>query len=544
MHGRIRENSQMRDKDESQDGGQVQQSRIRLVKQSEPAWKRGNANNAGQRTDEDPANIAKTTKLDKKNANNTSLNKRYNRLRIAKNKSRPRFAGGVVWKGPSVPMDAGWNVIHDFDPASRLDSLSADVGEGKDILVAGSLRKLKPGVRAAVAAEPQPLVPSPGVFQGFQRAVDDDHMLGLMGENAGTVYATDTAISILMNAKKIQKPWDLVFTVYGGSVMVIDARDTATQMELEVETVHETSRTPPWNDGYPDGAPALAREATTATRHLREMMVHSGAMRATPARATMPPQPVEAHPLQVAADAAGKEPASVLYRYRRFALGEEQLVVRTTLHAASTVGSSTKLHSIFALTERWDETTAASEWKRTVRERPGSVITDEIQLNTAKFGKWVASALLAGADFISLGLVTRASKADATKHNILHVAEHTPTSLARPLAMSPANMWGVVAWAIELVREQVRELQEARRDGGDLGADEEDEMDYKFLLMRWPETETGIKASIKLVEVRPTDFVTEEDDEEADEDEEGAATIGFTGGAGAAAAASASAATA
>jgi hypothetical protein len=346
-------------------------------------------------------------------------------------------------------------------------------------------------------------------------------MKGLVGDGEGTVFATDTAIAILMNAKRIQKPWDLVFTVYAGTVMVIAARDSATQMDLESETVHETSKQAPWNDSLPDGAPALAVEATNATRHLREMIVRGSPMATTPSGKTLKPMEVEEHPMQDDAERVSKTASSVLYRYRRFTLGSEKLVVRTALHGVNAARSEAQLHTVFAVTERWDETTTKSEWKRSVRASPGRVLLNEVQENTAKFGKWVASSVLAGADFITFGLVTRSSKDDSTQHTVLGLEDRSPASLATVLSMSPKNMWGIVAWAIEMVREQVRELQEARRDAGDLGPDEEDDSDYKFLLMRWPETETGVKASIKLVEIHPEDFVDEEDEEE--EEEAGAA---------------------
>jgi hypothetical protein len=59
------------------------------------------------------------------------------------------------------------------------------------------------------------------------------------------------------------------------------------------------------------------------------------------------------------------------------------------------------------------------DWRKKVESQRGAVLAFETKNNKNKIAKWTAAALLAGADMIKLGYVSRASQRDNTNHVIL-----------------------------------------------------------------------------------------------------------------------------
>ncbi len=59
------------------------------------------------------------------------------------------------------------------------------------------------------------------------------------------------------------------------------------------------------------------------------------------------------------------------------------------------------------------------DWRKKIESQPGAVLAFETKNNKNKIAKWTAAALLAGADMIKLGYVSRASPRDNTNHVVL-----------------------------------------------------------------------------------------------------------------------------
>merc|ERR1719162_2241776 len=115
------------------------------------------------------------------------------------------------------------------------------------------------------------------------------------------------------------------------------------------------------------------------------------------------------------------EPASVAFRYRKFTLPDDiQIVVRTELHGIVKKRSESQYMMAFALNE-FDSRVAAGSinWRQKLDSQRGAVLATELKNNSCKLAKWTLQAMLAGADLIKLGYVSRVHPKDSFNHVVL-----------------------------------------------------------------------------------------------------------------------------
>lgn len=77
----------------------------------------------------------------------------------------------------------------------------------------------------------------------------------------------------------------------------------------------------------------------------------------------------------------------------------------------------------------------------------GAVLATELKNNANKLAKWTAQALLASADMMKLGYVSRVHSKDHYNHVILAVVGYKPRDFAAQINLNTSNMWGIV-WSI------------------------------------------------------------------------------------------------
>ena len=77
------------------------------------------------------------------------------------------------------------------------------------------------------------------------------------------------------------------------------------------------------------------------------------------------------------------------------------------------------------------------------------MLATEIRNNGFKMAKWTMGALLAGADFIKFGYVSRTNPKDSTQHIILGVQQFQPLELAKQMTLNVNNAWGVLRAIID-----------------------------------------------------------------------------------------------
>ncbi|KAI3908843.1 hypothetical protein MKW98_029393 [Papaver atlanticum] len=80
----------------------------------------------------------------------------------------------------------------------------------------------------------------------------------------------------------------------------------------------------------------------------------------------------------------------------------------------------------------------------------GAVLATELKNNANKLAKWTAQALLASADMMKLGYVSRVHPRDHFNHSILSVVGYKPKEFATQINLNTNNMWGIVKPIVDL----------------------------------------------------------------------------------------------
>jgi translation initiation factor 3 subunit D len=120
----------------------------------------------------------------------------------------------------------------------------------------------------------------------------------------------------------------------------------------------------------------------------------------------------------------------------------------------------------------------------------GAVLATELKNNSARLARWTAQALLAGADQMKLGYVSRVNPSNNYEHTILATQFFKPKDFAMQINLSLPNVWGIVKMICELLLNKP---------------------DGKFVLMKDPN-----KAIVRLYSVPVGTFDSDSEAEEAE----------------------------
>ncbi len=138
------------------------------------------------------------------------------------------------------------------------------------------------------------------------------------------------------------------------------------------------------------------------------------------------------------------EPASVAFRYRLLAMESDMKVVcRTELHG---LVKKTQHMTAFCLNEF--STTAAVvspsatqiSWRNKIDNKRGAVLATELKNNSFKCAKWTAQSILAGADQMKIGFVSRTNPKNSNDHVILGTQFYRPTDFAQQITLQEGQM--------------------------------------------------------------------------------------------------------
>lgn len=214
--------------------------------------------------------------------------------------------------------------------------------------------------------------------------------------------------------------------------------DKRSDSELDYLTVHETAHNPP-EESDPEKINSrqnLSVEATTIMQNFSQQVLLEGKRKDM----DVP------NPFFDEEEANGAQPATVAYRYRRWNLsGGLRLVARTELHGITVKGGKDVMMTCFALNE-WDHKAAGTaDWRQKLDGQRGAVLATELKNNACKLAKWTAQTILAGADEMKLGYVSRKNPKDRCKHQILGTQGYKPNEFARQITLDTENMWGVLS---------------------------------------------------------------------------------------------------
>lgn len=355
----------------------------------------------------------------------------------------------------SIIIRPDWKLMEEID-FNRLGKLNLDADEGEDLdsygfvyyydrsydkqPVKSAERKLTPMDRAAynITTSSDPVI---------QELADKDE---------ATIFATDSILSMLMCAPRSVYPWDIVIVRQGGKIF-LDKRENAA---LDMVTVNENAADAPLeaSEGSKDGInqpPALAEEATYINHNFAAQVVLEDEGR----RVDM----AHENPFYNAAEET-EPPASKAYKYRRFdlSLTEEEpmyLVVRTELDAVqkNTISGEDQFVTVHALNEfdnKAQGSGGALDWRSKLVSQRGAVVATEMKNNSCKLARWTVQSILARADVMKLGFVSRANPKSNDKHVILGVVGWKPRDFAGQMNLQLSNGWGIVRTIADMVLKQ------------------------------------------------------------------------------------------
>ncbi|EQC34013.1 hypothetical protein SDRG_08230 [Saprolegnia diclina VS20] len=405
-------------------------------------------------------------------------NKRWDRLNTARrmfgNKRRDNDTKERV---ASVQVDTTWKMIEQFELA-QLVKLQANIPASEDLKTCGKLRKYDDTYDRITTRFAKTLGRHEDKEFVSVTTTDDPIIEALATEGAATVFATDAILSHLMASPRSVYPWDIVVQRVG-NMLFFDKRDAST---FDMVTVNETAIDTPNADdpdsiNHPD---RLSLEATLINQAFTQQVLKANDDFV---------KTFEANPF------SGENLAPIAYKYRRFQLSETvAMVARCELHAISTKSGAEQTVAAFALNE-WDPKLSGSvEWRKKIDLQRGALLATELKNNSCKIAKWTHSAILAGADQMKLGFVSRANAKDPFNHTILATQSYNPVDFAAQTSLNQNNAWGIVKMLVDIFLNQP---------------------EGKYVMMKDPN-----KPVVRIYSVPLNTFDDEGDDDDEDDDEE------------------------
>lgn len=293
---------------------------------------------------------------------------------------------------------------------------------------------------------------------------DDPVIQEIAAKNSATVYMTDSILSLLMCATRSVYPWDITMVRTADGKVFLDKRDGG---PFDFVTVNENAADPPMEASEtkegekPDAAAAkvnqintpstLSLEATYVNQNFAFQVVSESSKHELQ-NANPFYSPEETEPL-----------ASCGYRYRRFDLSTDeedpvQLVVRTEVDSivpganASAEPQYITIKTLNEFDHRAQGAGGAPDWRSKLDSQRGAVVATEMKNNSCKLARFAVQSILAGADNMKMGYISRANPRDASRHVILGTQWYKPKEFAAQMNVSLPNGWGIVRTIVDLAR--------------------------------------------------------------------------------------------
>jgi translation initiation factor 3 subunit D len=326
----------------------------------------------------------------------------------------------------------------------------------------------------------------------------------LAEKDEASIFATSDILSMLMCATRSVYSWDIVILKHGdkifldkrpdSSIDLVTVNENAADAPLEADSAATPSQQQTGVKPESINTPSnLANEAT--------MINHNFALQTVLENSSSKVEFPHANPFYSASEETDPL-ASKAYKYRRFDLSLERddeplhLIVRTEIDAAvkNNISGEDQYLVIKALNEfdhKAQGAGGALDWRTKLTSQRGAVVATEMKNNSCKLARWTTQAILAKADQMKLGFVSRSNPKSALNHVILGVVGYKPREFASQMNLGFSNGWGIVRTIVDLVK----------------GLSAGQEGDKKYVLVKDPN-----KPVIRLYEVPLNTF--DEDDED------------------------------
>ncbi|KAF7917826.1 hypothetical protein BTUL_0050g00360 [Botrytis tulipae] len=351
----------------------------------------------------------------------------------------------------SVNIKPDWKMLEEID-FNRLAKLNLDTDDGEDIDSYGFLYYYDRSF------DKQPVKAAERKLNVVDRASynvttsSDPVIQELAEKDEATIFATDSILSMLMCSPRSVYPWDIVIVRQGNKVF-LDKRDNAT---LDMVTVNENAADAPMDasEGSKDAInqpSALAEEATYINHNFaNQVMKESDSQKV---------EMENENPFYNSAEETDP-PASKAYKYRKFdlSLNDEDpvhLVVRTELDAVSknAISGEDQFLTVKALNEfdsKAQGSGGALDWRTKLVSQRGAVVATEMKNNSCKLARWTVQSIIAKADVMKLGFVSRANPKLNDRHVVLGVIGWKPRDFASQMNLSLSNGWGIVRTIVDM----------------------------------------------------------------------------------------------
>ncbi|KAG1833580.1 translation initiation factor eIF-3 subunit D [Suillus variegatus] len=341
----------------------------------------------------------------------------------------------------SVAISPQWTMLEEIE-FHRLAKLKLEVDEPEDIDTYGRVFAYDKSYDRITTKTERPLQLVDRIK--YNTTTSDDPVIQQSPKMLLTVYTTDAILSVLMCAPRSVNPWDIVI-LREGSNLYFDKRDGG---PFDTVTVNENASDPPQDPAPPN--PNNPAEKTAVPEPPSINSATSLSLEATYINQNFGFQS-ETEPL-----------ASCGYRYRVFDLGitedeDVKICIRTEVDAyVPGPGNPQEGHglvTIRALNEfdpRAQGAGGAPDWRSKLDSQRGAVVATEMKNNSCKLAKWTVQSVLAGAELMKIGYISRGNPKDNTRHVILSTASMRPTDFAAQLNVSLANGWGIVRTITDL----------------------------------------------------------------------------------------------
>lgn len=422
-------------------------------------------------------------------------------------------------RDPSVTVGADWEQLEEIDFV-RLGKLRLDVPAAQDLGSYGTLHEYDRAYdRIASVRFEKPLRPSDRLR--YNPTSSDDPVLADIaskpavateegGQAPTRLFVTDSVLALLMCTTRVVYPWDMLITTTEDGDVFFDKRDGGA---FDYLTVNENATDPPMEADKDDKNSAaninnpsnLSLEATYINQNFGFQVVNP---KKTHDLADGP------NPFHDPSQGDADQLASSGFRYRKFDLTSSsddpvELYVRTELDAyvPSTVKNAPPqfitIRTLNEFDSRAQGAGGSQDWRTKLDAQRGAVVANEMKNNAGKLARWAVQSLLAGADNIKMGYISRATPKDASRHSILGTQWFKPADFAAQINVNVANGWGIVRTIADLARKSASQGEKA-----------------KFVLAKDPN-----KGTIRLYRV-PLSWPAEEGDDLEGEEDEGQPEVG------------------
>tara|TARA_B110001452_G_scaffold259240_1_gene255368 strand:- start:133 stop:1860 length:1728 start_codon:yes stop_codon:yes gene_type:complete len=337
----------------------------------------------------------------------------------------------------------------------------------------------------------------------FKVSTSDDPVLSELAEAGGKdvegvrVFATDAVMAVLMAAPRSAFSWDIVVNRVGDRLFLDKRQSSSIDYVTANETAIDFGEEDRDSINHPE---KLTSEATFINQNFSQQVLSSDQTHAFATAASPFVDPETA-----------SSAAPVAYRYRKFTIGAapkkgtEQEDTRVTLLCRTELDGVTKdkqekedlFMRLYALNEIDAKLVGGVVWRSKLESQRGAVMANEMKNNSNKLAKWTLQAMLAGADLMKFGYVSRVHSKDNVNHVILGTQQYKPKEFATHINLNVGNAWGVLKAIVDLT---------LKLDEG------------KYILMKDPN-----KPLIRLysIPVDAFDPVEQEEEEGEEEDDDG-----------------------